>query len=149
MSIVMRPSRKTPNTLRWEAHVEKDKKDFELYIPKWRVPKPWPGRIRVRISPHHGEDLEVPDRNTYTLESLREPISALVTPTKDHVNTRQYEPSGDREDWQIGFPYIPYSLIPPGSDLLVIQVEWDLDSCGEFINVPTYGEDPDDGQEEY
>ena len=41
----MQPSKETDNKLRWEACDQ----DFKLYIPKWRVPQPWPIRIVVRL----------------------------------------------------------------------------------------------------
>lgn len=37
----------TDNKLRWEADV--DGVSFKLYIPKWRVPKPWPDMVKVVI----------------------------------------------------------------------------------------------------
>jgi len=45
---LMAPSKETDLKLRWEADVEGVA--FKLYIPKWRVPRPWPTRILVRIS---------------------------------------------------------------------------------------------------
>jgi hypothetical protein len=39
---LMDPSKTTDNKLRWQADVEGV--NFKLYIPKWRVPRPWPIR---------------------------------------------------------------------------------------------------------
>ena len=42
-------TRETPNKVRWDANVEGTV--FSLYIPKWRVPEPWPYSIWVKVIP--------------------------------------------------------------------------------------------------
>jgi len=130
-------SKETENKLRWSVHVEKDKAPFHLYIPKRRVPKPWPGRIFVSIEPFGGDRSDCA-QNPYDSDNLDNPIEVLVRRVKNHTRTVEYAPVGKIEDWQIGSPYIPDSLIPPNSNLLTIKVEWDLDSKGQFADVPTY-----------
>ena len=137
---LLKPSKETKNKLRWSAHVEKDNADFEFYIPKWRVPEPWPGRIFVRIEPFI-DDPSIFTQSTLDIDNLEVPIEVLVKRVEDHTRTVRYRQLSDEEDWQIGEPYIPDSLIPPNSHLLIINVEWDLGSKGQFIDVPTYRED--------
>ena len=75
------------------------------------------------------------------LDNIDNSIKVLVKPFKDHTKTVRYAPLGEEKDWQIGEPYIPKSLIPPDSHFLIIEVKWDLESKGQFLNVPTYSED--------
>lgn len=139
---LLQPSKETENKLRWSTHVEKDNTHFHLYIPKWRVPTPWPGRIYVSISPCR-ENTDYSLQSNPHIKNLEAKIKAIVKPYRDHTRTRRYTPIGLQSEWQIGEPYIPYSLIPPESSLLFIEVEWDLSSKGQFVNVPTYRDDPD------
>jgi hypothetical protein len=41
---LLKPSKETENKLRWSTYMN-DGSKFHLYVPKWRVPEPWPGRI--------------------------------------------------------------------------------------------------------
>jgi len=136
---LLKPSKETENKLRWSAHVEKDNAPFHLYIPKQRVPKPWPGRIFVRIKPFSGNPSNFV-QSTYDSNNLDIPIEVLVERVEYLTRTVKYAPVGNKKDWQAGSPYIPYSLIPPNSDFLIIKVEWDLDSKGQFVDVLTYRE---------
>ena len=68
------------------------------------------------------------------------PIDALIFPVGEHTRTIRYAPQGDKKDWEIGEPYIPRSLIPTKGTPLLIHIEWDLDTKGEFFGVPTYRE---------
>ena len=47
--------KETDNKVRWTADV--DGVTFSLYVPKWRVPEPWPSRIRVTVVPNSSETL--------------------------------------------------------------------------------------------
>jgi len=133
--------KQTVNTLRWDAWVEEDKAYFEFYIPKSRVPEPWPGRIFVGIAPFSGDPSDF-TQSPCDLDNLDNPIKVLVKRIEDeyHAKTIHCAPLGDEEDWQIGHPYIPKSLIPPDSNYLIIEVKWDLESKG-FVEMPTYRED--------
>ncbi|MCH8331238.1 MAG: hypothetical protein IH946_07635 [Bacteroidetes bacterium] len=135
------PSKETESKLRWSIFVEKDAAEFKLYIPKWRVPKPWPGRIYVGIQSFTG-DLSTVSQSLTDLVGFDNPIRELIVLEKDHTQTKRFAPLGDSKDWHIGKPYIPFSLIPRPMDYLIIDVQWDLESKGQFINVPTYREDP-------
>ena len=72
---LLKPSKETENKLRWSTHVEQDDTDFQLYIPKWRVPEPWPGRIIVYIDSFVGdpskEEGDVGSKTTYFLKAKR------------------------------------------------------------------------------
>lgn len=161
---LLQPSKETERKLRWSTYIEKDAEYFKIYIPKWRVPKPWPGRVYVGIEaykdvssdlyPSTSSPKNLDEENviivarpsirsliTSNPKNLDKSIQAIVKPFENHTRTMRYRPIGDQNEWQIGEPYIPYSLIPPGSDLLFIEVEWDLNSKGKFVNVPTYRDD--------
>jgi len=136
---LLKPSKETPNKLRWSAHVEEDNAPFHLYIPKWRVPEPWPGRIFVGIEPFSGDPSNF-TQSPCDLDNLDNPIKVLVKPIENHTRTVKYAPFGDKDGWQTGYPYIPKSLIPPDSHFLKIEVKWDLESKDKFVDVPTYRE---------
>jgi len=76
---LMEPSKETDNKLRWKADVEGV--SFKLYVPKWRVPRPWPTRILVRVSevPAGGED-QPPKFSGSSPESVKAEHAAEVRP---------------------------------------------------------------------
>jgi hypothetical protein len=123
--ILMDPSKETDNKLRWQADVEGV--NFELYIPKWRVPQPWPNRILVRISDVSAEaEPQHPPATSASSASVDRPIFAIVEKVREHTQTVRFAPRGDPKGWHIGEPYIPYNLLPtPDSQALRIEVEWD------------------------
>jgi len=137
--ISLHAKKQTVNWIRWDVWVEEDEADFEFYIPKWRVPEPWPGRIFVGIEPFSGDPSDFA-QSPCDLDNLDNPIKVLVKPIKDHTRTVKYAPFGDKDGWQTGYPYIPKSLIPSDSHFLIIEVKWDLESKGQFLDVPTYRE---------
>ena len=125
---MLRLKKETDRKVRWDAEVDEVK--FELYIPKWRVPEPWPSRIYVKIEPegppkrserHHTKvDFE-------SSSSLRtSSIVSYVERFEKHTETLRYRPLGDDDEWEIGEPYIPYSLTCDCADYLKLTVEWDL-----------------------
>jgi hypothetical protein len=136
---LLRPSKETENKLRWSTHISSDDTDFQIYIPKWRVPEPWPGRILVSIDRFTGSPDDFEDYPT--IKSFEEPIEVILKPIMDHTRTVRFAPLGEPKKWPTGEPYIPFSLIPPDSDFLRLHVEWDLESQGQFINVPTFREE--------
>lgn len=134
-----RPSKETENKLRWATWVEQDSTAFELYIPKIQVPEPWPGRVWTSLSALAGGSasrLSIPPRS-----SRLEPIDTIVEFVSVHTRTHRYAPLGDPKGWLVGEPYIPMSLIPRNGQYLLIHVEWDLTSLGQFRDVPTYRDD--------
>ena len=142
IKISLDAKKQTVTTLRWDAWVEEDKAYFEFYIPKRRVPEPWPGRIFVGIEPFSGDPSDFA-QSPCDLDNLDNTIKVLVKLIEDeyHTKTVRYAPLGEERDWQIGEPYIPKSLIPPDSHFLIIEVKWDLESKDKFVDVPTYRED--------
>ncbi len=127
---LMAPSKQTDNKLRWETDV--DGVNFKLYIPKARVPYPWPKRILVRvcdIDQPSGNEAVQPDDPT-----LERGITATVRKVREHTETVRFDPDGDPNDWEIGSPYIPFSLLPRRSaENLQLQVWWDR-SAGTWSN---------------
>lgn len=127
-------AKETDNKLRWDTHVEGTR--FSLYIPKWRVPQPWPSRIWVNVMPRRApceersnlapEDVELDSSLTH------EPIVATVSRRTDHSETIRYRPLGDSKLWEVGEPYVPISLTCGQAERLRLIVLWDLTSRGEF-----------------
>ena len=117
--------KQTDKKLRWDAIVGDER--FEFYIPKWRVPQPWPTVIVVHIdaAPPDTDD-RVPQKPTDTTES----IEVVVGRPVKHTETAQYKPlRGQQVDWHIGEPYIPCALLPdPLPERLLIRIEWDFSS---------------------
>lgn len=123
----MDPSKETPNTLRWTAVVKNGDK-FELYIPKWRVPVPWPAQLVVIVD----ENIPVP-QVALTSTSEIDPIKVVVKKVSEHGRTVRYQPLGkDKKKWEIGEPYIPkFILSPQFPDLVYLEIFWD-DSIGTW-----------------
>ena len=119
--------KETDNKHRWDALV--DDTMFELYIPKWRIPDPVPGKILVRIFTDKKNALFM---RTYTPSEVsddpdirRQPIFAEVSFTREHTKTFRYDPVGDNNQWEIGSPYIPKSVLEYEKiDTLYLTVEW-------------------------
>lgn len=131
--IEMHTSKETVNKLRWVAEIEGV--FFSLYIPKWRVPKPWPAQIIVTVD----TNLPAPQ----ILHNIRRdplvPIIAIATKVAVHTQTVHYAPIGQNSnDWEIGEPYIPFSVLnaisPRGfPEKVRINVMWDY-SGGKWID---------------
>jgi hypothetical protein len=125
---LMDPSSETDNKLRWQADI--NGVGFKLYIPKWRAPRPWPKRIIVGVADSL-IDTDLPStsglaRAVAPTTDLELPIVAFVERTSDHTETVRFTPVGDPKNWEIGEPYIPYSLLPAGEcQKLQIKVRWD------------------------
>ena len=118
--------KETERKLRWGKEIGET--TFSLYIPKWRVPKPWPKKIYVDIEPavslgkrrkrHTRADAQ---RNK---ELNRKPITAMIRSLQEHTKTLRYQPLGHGDDWDIGEPYIPYELTHDSSEYLQLTVNW-------------------------
>lgn len=127
-------AKETDNKLRWDADVEGT--TFSLYIPKWRVPSPWPSRIWVSVMPRRGAGDDAANLSPEVVQadsSLKhEPIIATVSRHTKHTQTVRFTPLGDPQVWEIGEPYIPYQLIPSDEERMRLVVMWDSTSRGEF-----------------
>jgi hypothetical protein len=125
---LMHPSKETDNKLRWQSMVEGV--SFKLYIPKWRVPRPWPVRIIVSVTNIPKDEGSAgghrsPDSHE-RVTSLEQPIIATLRKVREHTQTVRFAPQGDPDSWEIGEPYIPHSLLPDtSSDAIQIEVRWD------------------------
>jgi hypothetical protein len=123
-SVLLRQFGETDNKVRWVARTGET--TFDLYIPKWRVPKPWPERIAVTTSLPIDQDL------TRFVGGLNEkvkdktlPITSIVDRVSDHTKTVRFRPRGEAADWEIGEPYIPYVLLPKRDALsVIVEVRW-------------------------
>ncbi len=124
--IILEFEKETENKVRWDAMF--DDAPFELYIFKWRVPEPWPSKIRVEVVPITPEqshsDHVTPDeaKGSPTLRSKH--IIADVVMKAEHTKTIQYCPEGNNKDWEIGEPYIPIPLTHDKARRLRICVKW-------------------------
>ena len=126
---ILESAKETDNKLRWDASIDSAK--FELYIPKWRVPDPWPAVIFVGVSDqfdkYKGYRPVSPTTAKGDPSALKQPILAVLRWVSDHTQTVRYVPGGDPKEWEIGEPYIPYSLLPnESSNPLLIEVKWKL-----------------------
>jgi len=120
--------KETENKLRWDADVEGT--PFELYIPKWRIPDPPPGKVLIRI-------FLTKDRiqmtKKFTQSEIRqnpqfkkEPIYAEVSRFREHTKTIRFDPIGNNSNWEIGSPYIPRSILSDENiKKLYLVVEWE------------------------
>lgn len=126
---ILESAKETDNKLRWDRFI--DDTLFSLYIPKWRVPDPWPAIIFVGVSGkldrHKGYTPVSPAVAEREPDVLKRPILAVLKWVSDHTLTARYAPDGDPKEWEIGEPYIPLSLLPkePSCPLL-FEVNWDL-----------------------
>ena len=118
--------KETDNKWRWIDMVEDAA--FELYIHKWRTPKPRPEKIKVTVG-------ELEDTFPVTKECKKEdfennpdlkenPIYAELEILEEHTKTMRYTPIGNDDDWGIGQPYIPFQLLPEKKDRIAIFIEW-------------------------
>jgi hypothetical protein len=117
----MDPSKQTNNKLRWSADV--DGVAFKLYIPKWRVPSPWPVGLVVIL---HEKTMSLPASQLAGSPGLERPIFAVVDKVRELTETVRYRPSGPDDTWEIGEPYVPYALLSaPPPEQLHLEVRWD------------------------
>ncbi len=110
----------TDNKIRWNASVEGVQ--FKLYIPKWRVPDPTPDPIYVTIEKaKESEEPTVPGIRASPSKQIR----TIVRFVSEHTETIRYRPSGDPQDWELGEPYVPKSLLlRPWPVQIAVIVQW-------------------------
>lgn len=127
-------AKETENQLRWDAEVELT--CFSLYIPKWRVPQPWPSRIWVSVTQRRSSSEELANLSAEAVVAdsslTHEPLVATVAKVKEHSKTIRYRPLGNDKLWEIGQPYVPIPLTHGGAERLRLIVLWDLTSRGDF-----------------
>ena len=127
---LLAPSKKTDNKLRWARFIDEDKNEFKLYIPKWRVPEPWPARIRVSITAANSGS--TPARPKDSINPI-DPIRLRIIRHTTKVRSVRFTLPGKPDSWELGEPYIPYSLLPsPDVKVLDIEVHWDMSTAGQF-----------------
>lgn len=121
---LMNPSKETDNKLRWWADVEGV--CFQLYIPKWRVPTPWPVRLEVVVDPQAASPETDRRLTSPCSRELEGPIIATLEKVREHTETVRYRPIGDQDSWELGEPYVPYAVLPaPSPERVRLEVRWD------------------------
>ena len=125
VTVILHLDKQTENKVRYQAIFKEAK--FNLYIPKWRIPNPWPKKTIVHID----ETLEELDRHASQTAlngaaPIEGPINAIISNVVLHTQTVRFDPQGEKADWEIGATYIPSCLLPDPPPLrLLIQVNWD------------------------
>ena len=122
---LLEETKETDNKVRWDADIEGTR--FSLYIPKWRVPEPWPRLIHVTVS---ADTQERPLSLSSALarqapESRKQPIVTHLKKFREHTQTIRYQPEGDASAWEIGEPYIPIPMTYGEAERLTITVKWE------------------------
>jgi len=121
---LLNPSKETENKLRWSTDV--DGASFHLYIPQWRVPAPWPARLKVVVDQEAAGSATVARPQEPGSAELERPIIATLERVRDHTKTVRYRPIGAPDCWELGEPYVPYALLPtPPPARLRLEVHWD------------------------
>jgi len=133
---LMRSSKETDQKLRWELVTDEGTK-FSLYVPKWRVPEPWPGKIwvGVALTPNEEATYQCLTREQALKEpNLRfRPITSCVERYQEKTRTVRFKPADEIDDYEIGEPYIPNELLPAkDAQDLMIEVHWEPKSIGTF-----------------
>lgn len=124
---LMDPSKETDNKLRWSADI--DGVSFALYVPKWRVPEPWPQRIKVVIKELTSDSSASTLRSTRSKPGSEEAVTATLKHVGSYTRTVRYCPIGDKKEWELGQPYIPQALLSePPPDYLSIHVQWERET---------------------
>ncbi len=77
------------------------------------MPEPTPQVIYVQIEAVDNElpGLKSRSERSHASQENRSSIVALVDKYREHTRTVRYRPQGDREDWEIGEPYIPQGVL--------------------------------------
>lgn len=121
---LLKQSKETDNKVRWDADV--DGTPFELYIPKWRVPEPWPQVIQVSVT----QSTDTPATHLSPVNARDNPLSRMQ-PIVVHLRlvepctkTIRYCPVGDKSHWETGEPYIPIAMTFERAKQLKITIDW-------------------------
>ena len=118
--VMLTEAKETDNKLRWDARIGRT--DFSLYVPKWRVPRPWPRLIEVTVRPYSGEATH-PRSPRGGSEHNVHPITCHLDKVSEHTRTIRYRPDGaNAKLWELGEPYIPTPMTFDGSPQLTIEV---------------------------
>lgn len=136
-------SKETKNKICWETEVESTDQNgnpgmvnFLLYIRKWRVPEPVPAKIYVKFEPsvlREKPPFVTADEVIDKPALRKKPITAIIHAFKPHTQTLRYHPIGDQSEWEIGEPYVPYSLTHDQSEYLKITIDWKKPAGEGFI----------------
>jgi hypothetical protein len=133
-SIDLWSSDDTGGKLVWSAGTSNAR--FYFYIPKWRVPEPWPALVHVHITDNLTEwekyEPLTPTVAQKKAELLERPILAKIGYSELHKETFRYDPFGVQEV-EIGSPYIPMFLLPfEPPKVLLVRVQWKRNIKSKF-----------------
>ncbi len=135
--IIAKWKKTTENKIIWTAYL--GSVPFNLYIPKWRIPEPVPEKILIKIffSSEEVRDKKFISKTDIQLEPQlkRKKIYSDVHKFSEHSQTIRFDPNGESNNWEIGSPYLPKSILK-GQDFkeLSLVIEWlglkDLERSG-------------------
>src|SRR5579883_3147894 len=96
---LLEESKETENKVRWDADVEGVR--FSIYIPKWRVPEPWPRIIQVAIGPQIETHIPplTPSIVLHDPSIRMQPVVIHLRKDREHTRTIRYQPEGDPKTW--------------------------------------------------
>ena len=57
-------------------------------------------------------------------ELKKKPIANMIRSFKEYTKTLRYQPLRDKNDWEIGEPYIPYELTHDSAEYLKLTINW-------------------------
>lgn len=100
--------------------------DFCIYVPKWRIPAPWPKKIMVQVE-SLGSDQRARGvlAATARVGSAKSPIYAIMSRVSVHTRTVRFDPETSERDDEIGAIYVPYSLLSdPPPERILMTVKW-------------------------
>jgi hypothetical protein len=83
--VVLEQCGETHNKVKWAARLGDT--TFNFYIPKWRVPEPWPDCIAVTISISDDEDSTRHGGRSMRAKDRSLPISSVTDRVSDHSRT--------------------------------------------------------------
>jgi hypothetical protein len=136
LELLFNVDKETPNKLRWVA--SPPHQDFKIYVPKWRVPEPWPRRVTVSIDAvdiRRGTPLS--KRDSRQQPSLRwHPVQVVMVIDEYHERSIRYAQEGDEDSWEVSHTYIPYALTEGQSEKIVLTVSWRMTAGIRPTNSP-------------
>jgi len=127
MKEILAYKKETEGKYRWDAMI--DDTQFELYIPKWRIPDPTPSSIHIQIS---SDQKAFSSFKTYSRKEVEadptiqgNQIHAIIKFFREHTKTYRYDPIGNSTEWEIGSPYISKSILDNNpATYLYLRIEW-------------------------
>lgn len=99
-----------------------------LAVPKWRVPNPWPVKVRIMITPRRSRSADaanLTERDSSRNHVLnREPIVATLKLVEGDELIR-YRPIGEERRREMGDLILPPGIVDPAPELVRLLVLWE------------------------